>query len=69
MNLKKLGCTAFLIFSFSQSLNLLTACSDWNDHYENTAEGGAASGTLWQQLKANPQTFLTAARPLRSWLL
>jgi len=55
MNLKKLGCTAFLIFSISQSLNLLTACSDWNDHYENTAEGGAASGTLWQQLKANPQ--------------
>lgn len=33
----------------------LTACSDWNDHYENAAEGGAASGTLWQQLKANPQ--------------
>ena len=32
-----------------------TACSDWNDHYENAAEGGAASGTLWQQLKANPQ--------------
>jgi len=33
----------------------LTACSDWNDHYENAAEGGAVSGTLWQQLKANPQ--------------
>ena len=33
----------------------LTACSDWNDHYENAAEGGAAGGTLWQQLKANPQ--------------
>ena len=55
MNLKKLGCTAFLIFSFSQSLNLLTACSDWNDHYESAANGGAAGGTLWEQLKANPQ--------------
>ena len=55
MNLKKLGCTAFLIFSISQSLNLLTACSDWNDHYESAADGGAASGTLWEQMKANPQ--------------
>lgn len=55
MNLKKLGCTAFLIFTFSQSLNLLTACSDWNDHYESAADGGAASGTLWEQMKANPQ--------------
>ena len=33
----------------------LTACSDWNDHYEGAASGGAANGTLWQQLKANPQ--------------
>ena len=27
----------------------LTACSDWNDHYEDTANGGAAGGTLWEQ--------------------
>ena len=33
----------------------LTACSDWNDHYESAANGGAAGGTLWEQLKANPQ--------------
>ncbi len=33
----------------------LTACSEWNDHYENTANGGGAGGTLWQQMKANPQ--------------
>lgn len=33
----------------------LTACSDWNDHYESAADGGAASGTLWEQMKANPQ--------------
>ena len=33
----------------------LTACSDWNDHYEGAAGDGAANGTLWQQLKANPQ--------------
>ena len=33
----------------------LTACSDWNDHYEDTANGGAAGGTLWEQLQANPQ--------------
>ena len=28
MNLKKLGCAAFLIFSFSQSLIFLTSCVD-----------------------------------------
>lgn len=33
----------------------LTACSDWNDHYEDVAAGGAASGTLWEQMNANPQ--------------
>lgn len=33
----------------------LTACSDWNDHYESAADGGAASGTLWEQMKSNPQ--------------
>ena len=33
----------------------LTACSDWNDHYEGAADSGAVSGTLWEQLKANPQ--------------
>ena len=32
-----------------------TACSDWNDHYEDVAAGGAASGTLWEQMNANPQ--------------
>ena len=33
----------------------LTACSEWNDHYEGTADAGGAGGTLWQQMKANPQ--------------
>ena len=33
----------------------LTACSDWNDHYEGAAGDGVASGSLWQQLKADPQ--------------
>jgi hypothetical protein len=33
----------------------LTACSDWNDHYEVSADAGAAGGTLWEQMKANPQ--------------
>ena len=33
----------------------LTACSDWNDHYEGAAGGGVASESLWQQLKADPQ--------------
>ena len=33
----------------------LTACSEWNDHYESAADGGAVGGTLWQELKANPQ--------------
>ena len=33
----------------------LTACSEWNDHYEGAADSGAAGGTLWEELKANPQ--------------
>lgn len=33
----------------------LTACSEWNDHYEGAADAGTAGGTLWKQMKANPQ--------------
>jgi uncharacterized surface protein with fasciclin (FAS1) repeats len=33
---------------------VLTACSDWNDHYEGTADA-TEGATLWQQMKANPQ--------------
>ena len=33
---------------------VLTACSDWNDHYEGAADA-AEGATLWEQLKANPQ--------------
>lgn len=33
----------------------LTACSDWNDHYEGIADAGSAGGTLWEQMKADPQ--------------
>ena len=33
---------------------VFTACSDWNDHYEGTADA-AEGATLWEQLKANPQ--------------
>lgn len=32
----------------------LTACSDWDDHYEPAIEGGG-NATLWQQLHANTQ--------------
>ncbi len=32
----------------------LTACSDWDDHYE-PAIGGGGDATLWQQLQANTQ--------------
>lgn len=33
----------------------LTACSEWNDHYEGATDAGTAGGTLWEQMKANPQ--------------
>lgn len=33
---------------------MLTACSDWNDHYEGTTEG-SSNQTLWQELQANSQ--------------
>ena len=36
------------------STAVLTACSDWNDHYEGTADA-TEGATLWQQMKANPQ--------------
>lgn len=32
----------------------LTACTDWDNHYE-TAADGAAGGALWEQLSSNPQ--------------
>ena len=32
----------------------LTACTDWTDHYDG-AETGVGSGSLWEQLSANPQ--------------
>lgn len=32
-----------------------TACSDWDDHYEGTADATDASSSLWQQMEANPQ--------------
>ena len=54
-NLKKLGCAAFLIFSFSQSLIFLTSCSDWDDHYDSLASQGASELTLWQTLQQHPE--------------
>ena len=33
---------------------VFTACSDWNDHYEGTADA-AEGATIWQQMKSNPQ--------------
>lgn len=33
----------------------ITACSDWNDHYEGTADAATEGATLWQQMKAVPQ--------------
>ncbi len=34
----------------------LTACSDWDDHFNNTGSGAAGNNqTLWQQIKGNPE--------------
>lgn len=33
----------------------LTACSDWDDHYEGTGAQEGASQTLWQQLSQTPE--------------
>ena len=46
-----------LVFSYLLPLTsylFFASCSDWNDHYEGTADA-AEGATLWQQLKANPQ--------------
>lgn len=34
-------------------LFLFSACSDWDDHYENSASGGEDGAVLWDQLKSN----------------
>ena len=46
-----------LVFSYLLPLTsylFFASCSDWNDHYEGTADA-AEGATLWQQIKANPQ--------------
>ena len=61
MNLKKLGCTAFLIFSFSQSLIFLTSCVDTvilpdnktvdEDYWQKKSEVDAVVSTAYAQLR------------------
>ena len=45
------------------SLPVLTACSDWNDHYEDQAGSPGSQLTLWQTrlLMAAPVTFSFSA--------
>lgn len=33
----------------------LASCSDWNDHYEGTADAASEGATIWQQMKATPE--------------
>ena len=61
MNLKKLGCAAFLIFSFSQSLIFLTSCVDTvilpdnktvdEDYWQKKSEVDAVVSTAYAQLR------------------
>lgn len=37
------------------SLPVLTACSDWNDHYEDQAVSPGSQLTLWQTMKQQPE--------------
>lgn len=32
---------------------MTTACSDWDDHYDNNGVTGSASETIWENIKAN----------------
>ena len=34
---------------------MLASCSDWNDHYEGTADTASEGATIWQQMKATPE--------------
>ena len=34
---------------------MLASCSDWNDHYEGTADAASQGATIWQQMKATPE--------------
>ena len=61
MNLKKLGCAAFLIFSFSQSLIFLTSCVETvilpdnktvdEDYWQKKSEVDAVVATAYAQLR------------------
>lgn len=51
MNIYKNTCACLVFCGIAA---VLTACTDWEDHYEPALEGGGNT-TLWQQLKANPQ--------------
>lgn len=54
-NIKKyvLGIGVYCVTAVS--LPVLTACSEWNDHYEDDAVSPAGNMTLWQTMKQQPE--------------
>lgn len=44
-----------ILYAIPLFASCLVACSDWDDHFNNTGSGAAGSNTtLWQQIKENP---------------
>ncbi len=45
----------YILYAIPLFAGCLTACSDWDDHFNNTGGGEVGSNTtLWQQIKENP---------------
>ena len=52
--MKETAFTAFFIFLFSQSLMFLTACAEWDDHYDSDTSVLSTQGSsLWKNISSN----------------
>lgn len=53
MKNKKIYRNAAVAMAFLAAGAMTTACSDWDDHYNNNGVSGSASETIWENVKAN----------------
>ena len=53
MKNNKIYRNAAVAMAFLAAGAMTTACSDWDDHYDNNGVSGSASETIWENVKAN----------------
>lgn len=44
----------YIFYAIPLFVGCLSACSDWDDHFDNANGSEGATTTLWQQIKGNP---------------